>query len=150
MKTTIAAVLAAAVAGLVLTACSNEHPMGGMSEHPAQNAPAKVMATKAVYVCPECHTLALQAGACPKCGKPMVEHHLLGVKDGQAMLCTCPPGCTCDAKGAKDGKCACGKPVEMVSAKGLYGCACPGGTCCTVLSDKPGKCACGMALKQIE
>jgi hypothetical protein len=99
-----------------------------------------------VYVCPDCLVIALKAGKCEKCGKELQEKHLLGAKDGQALLCDCGAGCKCDAKGVQDGRCACGKDVLMRSCKDLY--CCPMG--CPVISDKPGKCACSMELKKVE
>ena len=106
----------------------------------------KAAMTQSVYVCPDCHTMAMKEGKCTGCGKEMMEMHLLGTKDGQAMLCACGAGCKCDAKGMKDGKCACGKDVKMMSCKGMY--------CCTMgcpeISDKPGKCVCGMEMKKVE
>lgn len=109
---------------------------------PAKEKPAM---TESVYVCPACHFTALKPGTCA-CGKELVKMHLLGVKDGQAVLCACGAECNCDFKGVKDGKCACGMEVKMASMKGLY--ACPKG--CPVVSDKPGKCACGEEMKQCE
>jgi hypothetical protein len=136
--------IGAAVMTALLTSVyvmAEEHPMGT-----EQKAPT----TQAVYACPDCHTMALKAGKCSMCGKELMEKHMLGMKDGKVMVCDCPPGCKCDAAGVKDGKCACGKDVKEMSAKGMYMCACPGAKCCTSISDKPGKCACGMDLKKIE
>ncbi len=115
------------------------------AEPAAQPAKEKPAMTESVYVCPDCHATALKAGTCA-CGKELVKMHLLGTKDGQAMLCACGGACKCDFKGVKDGKCACGKEVKMASIKGLY--ACPQG--CPVISDKAGKCACGMEMKKAE
>jgi len=73
--------------------------------------------------------------------------HLLGTtKDGMALVCACGADCKCDAMGMKDGKCACGKEVMRVSAKGMY--VCPSG--CPSMSDMPGKCPCGMEMKKVE
>ena len=105
-----------------------------------------VAISQQVYVCPDCLMIALKAGKCEKCSKELQEKHLLGTKDGQALLCDCGAGCKCDAKGVQDGRCACGKDVLMRSCKGLY--CCPMG--CPVISDKPGKCACSMELKKVE
>ena len=127
----IIAVIAAAICGALYVYAGE----GASSEAPAKEKPAM---TKAVYVCPQCHMVALKPGKC-SCGAELQEMHLLGIKDGQAMLCACGADCKCDAAGVKDGKCACGKEVKMASVKGLY--CCPKG--CPVLSDKPGKCACG-------
>jgi hypothetical protein len=102
--------------------------------------------TNVVYVCPDCHVMALSAGKCPMCQKDMTKMHLLGTKDGMAMMCGCGSDCKCDAKGIKDGKCACGKEVVKVSAKGMY--VCPMG--CAEISAMPGKCACGMEMKKVE
>jgi hypothetical protein len=102
--------------------------------------------TNVVYVCPDCHTMALAACKCPKCQKDMKQMHLMGTKDGMALVCACGADCTCDAKGMKDGKCACGKDVMTVSAKGLY--VCPMG--CPEMSNMPGKCPCGMEMKKVE
>ena len=133
---------------LLIATCAAVYGMASKprTEHPkAEHPKAKAAMTQFVYVCPDCHVVAMKAGKC-KCGKDLVQKHLLGVKDGQAMLCDCPADCKCDAKGIKDGKCACGKEVKMASCKGLYCCAMG----CPMLSHKPGKCACGMDLKKCE
>ena len=72
--------------------------------------------------------------------------HVLGVKGGNALLCSCGAPCKCDAAGIKNGKCACGKKVNKMSAKGMYVCA----EGCPEIADKPGKCACGKELKKVE
>jgi hypothetical protein len=102
--------------------------------------------TQSVYVCPECHVMALEAGQCSMCGKDLQEMHLLGIKNGKALLCSCPAGCKCDAAGMKDGKCACGKEVKKMSAKGMY--VCPKG--CPEISAKPGVCLCGEKMKKVK
>ena len=107
--------------------------------------------THSVYVCPDCHTMAMKAGKCSMCSAEMKPMHVLGMKDGQAMLCGCGAGCKCDAKGMKEGQCACGKDVKtMAIPKGMYVCACADGKCCSTISDKPGKCSCGMEMKKVE
>ena len=115
-----------------------------ITSKPAVEKPAVI--SQQVYVCPDCLVIALKAGKCEKCGKELQEKHLLGTKDGQALLCDCGVGCKCDAKGVQDGRCACGKDILMRSGKDLY--CCPMG--CPVISDKPGKCACSMELKKVE
>lgn len=120
--------------------------MAYAKESEPNKAPEEKASAQSVYACPDCNTMALKAGACPTCKKEMGKMHLLGTKAGQAMVCTCGADCKCDAKGVKDGKCACGKPVQMVSAKGMY--VCPMG--CPDVSDKAGKCACGMELKKVK
>lgn len=109
-------------------------------------ADKKAAVSQSVFACPPCHTMAMKAGKCGTCEKVMKEKHVLGVKDGNAMLCACEAACTCNAAGMKDGKCGCGKEVKTVSAKGMYVCAggCPG------IANKPGKCACGKELKKAE
>lgn len=108
----------------------------------------KAEVSQGVWACPACHVMAMKAGDCPKCGKKMEAMHLLGVKDGEALLCSCGADCKCDIKGMKDGKCSCGKEVLKVSAKGMY--ACPM-KCGPGMSDKPGKCSgCGMEMKKVE
>lgn len=105
-------------------------------------APAKKKAavTKSVYVCPKCDVASMKPGKCPKCGAKLVKMHLLGTKDGKAVLCTCGAKCTCTMKGVKDGKCACGKPIKTADIKGMY--YCPKG--CPVISKTAGKCpGCG-------
>lgn len=150
MKIHLRMVEVAMVAGCLLGTCVATYAMGSKPrmEQPKANAPMeqKATMTQCVYVCTNCETMALKAGKCEKCGKEMVQKHLLGVKDGKAMLCNCSAGCKCDAKGMKDGKCACGKAVKMVSCKGLY--CCDKG--CPVISETPGKCACGMEMKKSE
>jgi hypothetical protein len=102
--------------------------------------------TNVVYVCPDCHVMALSAGKCPMCQKDMAKMHLLGTKDGMALMCGCGADCKCDAKNIKEGKCGCGKDVMKISAKGMY--VCPMG--CAEISAMPGKCACGMEMKKVE
>ena len=109
-------------------------------------ADKKAAVTQSVFVCPHCHTMAMKAGKCGTCEKEMKEKHVLGVKDGNAMLCACEKNCACNAAGMKDGKCGCGKVVKTVSAKGLYVCAAG----CPDIEDKPGKCVCGKELKKVE
>lgn len=135
MNMKLAVVLGTVCAAAMLTLSAGEHPQ-------AKTSAEKAM-TQSVQVCPHCETLALKAGNCVKCGKEMVPKHLLGTKDGQAMICDCAADCKCDAKGMKDGKCACGKAVKTMKATGLY--SCPDG--CAKLSAEPGKCACGKELK---
>jgi len=145
VKIHLAAVLGVVIAGSAFTLYAAEHPG---SEHPKAKAPMEKKAAMAqsVYVCPDCHTMAMKSGKCTGCQKDMKEMHVLGTKDGEALLCACGASCKCDAKGMKDGKCGCGKDVVKVSAKGMY--------CCTMgcpeVSDKPGKCACGMEMKKVE
>lgn len=99
-----------------------------------------------VQVCPDCHVVAMKGAKCPMCQKAMSAKHVLGIKDGSAMLCDCGAGCKCDAMGIKDGKCACGKEVKTMSAKGMYVCAMG----CPEISDKPGKCMCGKELELVK
>lgn len=106
----------------------------------------KAAVTPFVYVCPDCPKMAMCAGKCEKCGKELVQKHLLGTKDGQAMLCDCSVDCKCDAKGVQYGKCACGRVVQMRSCKGMYCCSMG----CPKVSDKPGKCVCGEEMKKVE
>ena len=141
MKIHLAIVLGVAMAGSAFMVCAAEHPA---TERPKEEKKATV--TTSVYVCPDCEAMALKAGKCDKCGKELVQKHLLGTKDGQAMLCDCGASCTCDAKGIKDGKCGCGKEIKTMSSKGMY--VCPMG--CPDISKTPGKCACGMDMKQSE
>ena len=147
MKARKIAMLVTMAVGTMLAASkvnAADEMKGEMAAKEAQHAAAVV---KSVCVCPDCHTMAMNAGDCAKCGKKMTESHLLGVKDGQALLCGCGAGCKCDAGGMKDGKCSCGKDVTKVSAKGMY--ACPEG--CPVISDMAGKCGgCGKELKKVE
>ncbi len=119
------------------TAMADEQPVVGAE---------KSAAVQSVYVCPDCHTLAVKDGNCAKCGKAMSARHVLGVSNGEAMLCGCGPTCKCDAAGMKDGKCACGKEVVKMSVKGMY--VCKDG--CPQISDKPGKCACGKELMEVK
>ena len=143
MKMQLAVILGVLIVGSACTLYADEST--------GTTPPEKTAAVaKAVYVCPDCETMAMKEGKCEKCGKEMVQKHMLGMQDGKAMLCECTAGCACDAKGVKDGKCACGKDVKTMSAKGMYACACPGGKCCSTVSDKPGKCKCGEEMKKIE
>ena len=138
MKTYLAVIMGVVIAGFALTLYAEDQ------------SEAKAPVTQSAYVCPDCHTMAMMAGKCEKCGKDMVQSHVLGVKDGKAMMCGCEAGCKCNAAGVKDGKCGCGKDVQKASLKGMYMCACAGGKCCTSISDKPGKCSCGMEMKKVE
>ncbi|MDD5704600.1 MAG: hypothetical protein PHR35_01645 [Kiritimatiellae bacterium] len=93
-----------------------------------------------VFACCECQTMAMKAGKCSGCQKDMQAMHVLGAADGQAILCDCGANCTCDAKGIKDGKCACGKEVRKIACKGMQGCAT---NKCPLVADKTGKCCPG-------
>lgn len=134
------------IAGLMVAGCGMASAMDEKSDMPAKSMEKKAAMPQAVYVCPDCHTMAMKAGKCPKCQKKMVSSHVLGTKDGQIILCACEPGCKCDPSAMKDGKCGCGKDVKMMSAKGMY--VCPMG--CPEVSNKPGKCACGREMKKVE
>ena len=147
MKIQMAVILGMVMAGSAFTALADEQ--AGADQPKAKHEKKAAMA-QSVYVCPDCQTMAMKAGKCSMCQKEMTKTHLLGMKDGQAMLCACEPGCKCDAKGMKDGKCGCGKDVKMMTPKGMYVCACAGSKCCTSISDKPGKCSCGMDMKKVE
>ena len=144
-----------AMAGLVLAGCvlvgggckNSDREIRRTGMQPAEPKSAMM---QNVYVCPDCHTMAMGAGKCSMCGKDMTQKHLLGMKDGQVLVCDCRTGCTCNMMGVKDGKCACGKTVQAMSPKGLYACACAGGKCCGMLADKPGKCSCGTDMKKVE
>ena len=133
MKRYLWIMMAAAMAGSVLAVSAADQPAA-----PAASE-KKATLTQAIYACPDCHTMALNAGKCDKCGKDMVKEHLLGTKDGEALVCACGAGCACDASKMKDGKCGCGKEVTKVSCKGMY--VCPDG--CPEISTTPGQCACG-------
>jgi len=122
----------------VLQVTAEEKPM------PATDTKAAV--TQPVFVCPNCHIVALKAGKCGTCTKEMKACHMLGMKNDKGMVCMCDAMCTCNATDMKDGMCSCGKTVETVSTKGLY--ACPEG--CPRLADKSAKCACGKELKKSE
>ena len=128
--------------GIALVACG----VIGVSSAMAGDEGAAAPKTMSAWVCPDCHTMALQAGKCVKCGKDMKEMHVLGTKDGEAMVCGCGADCKCDATKMKDGKCGCGKEVMKASAKGMYVCA----DGCPEISNKPGKCMCGKEMKKVE
>ena len=154
MKILSKGVIGSVASGLFIVTCAAVYGMASKTpaEHPRAEHPkgappmeAKAAMTDAVYGCPDCHAVAMKAGKC-KCGKEMAQRRLLGVKDGQALLCDCPADCKCDAKGVKDGKCACGQEVKKASCKGMYCCSMG----CPKMSDKPGKCACGMDMKKCE
>lgn len=149
VKIHLMVVAGAVIVGSALTLCRAEDPVVKQADA-APVAESKAAAAQAVYVCSNCQTMALSAGACKMCGKEMAKMHVLGVKDGKVQVCACHAGCTCNAAGVKDGKCSCGKAVQEVSAKGMYVCACPDGKCCAAISDKPGKCACGAEMKKVE
>lgn len=147
MKIHLAVVFGLAMAGSVLTAQAGGSldPMAPAAPSVAKEHVAAMM--QPVYVCPDCEMMAMKAGKCAMCGKDMMPSHVLGIKDGKAMVCGCGAGCNCDAKSMKDGKCGCGKDVGKASLKGLY--VCPAG--CPVFSDKPGNCGgCGKMMKKCE
>ena len=140
MKMKMAIAMGLALAGSVAMLYA-ERPMAAESDPAAMGMEKHPAMSQEVYACADCHVLSTKAE------KDMTAQHLLGVKDGEALLCACGPGCKCDAKGVKDGKCACGKEVKKMSAKGLY--VCPMG--CPMVSDAAGKCpGCGMELKKVE
>jgi hypothetical protein len=141
-----AGVILASASAIGLLAAVIQSPGAEAKTEKKMHMEKKAAMTQAVYVCPDCHVLALKAGKCSMCQKELQESHLLGTKDGEALLCACPAGCKCDAMGMKDGKCACGKEVKTMSAKGMY--VCPEG--CPEISDKPGMCICGKEMKKIE
>ena len=114
MKMHLAAILGVVMAGSVLTVYAQEQ-MAAKTE-----AAEKAAMTQTVFACPDCRTMALQAGKCSMCQKDMKEMHLLGTKDGQALMCSCGADCTCDPKGMKDGKCSCGKDVVKAPCTGMY------------------------------
>lgn len=116
---------------------------GGMDEKAPEEG--KPTMTQSAYVCPSCDVLSLKPGTCPHCEKALEMKHVLGTKDGHAMVCSCAASCKCDAGGMKDGKCGCGKDVGKVSVKGMY--VCPEG--CPEISDKAGTCACGKAMTMV-
>jgi hypothetical protein len=141
MKMHVVLAVGVAMAVAAATVYAAEHPGA------AKAAVEKKAVVQKVYVCPDCETMALKEGKCEKCGKEMVEKHVLGTKEGKAMICDCAAGCTCDAKSMKEGKCACGKEVKTMSCKGMY--VCPMG--CAELSMKAGKCkVCGMEMTKVE
>jgi hypothetical protein len=141
MKKSIWLVVAVCCVGLVVAALR-----AAAEEKKEAAAETKAAMTKSVFVCPDCHVLALKAGKCTGCQKDLVERHVLGVKDGNALLCECGAACKCNTANMKDGKCGCGKEVGKISVKGMYVCA----DGCPEVSDKPGKCACGKDLKKAE
>ncbi len=140
MKMNLSFVMGLLLAGAAITLYAADEP----KDTPAVEKPA--VAPQVVYVCQHCDTMALKAGKCGKCEKEMAQRHLLGTKDGQAMLCPCGGDCKCDAKGIKDGKCGCDKDVKMMSCKGMYCCT----SGCPMVSKTPGKCACGIEMKKAE
>ena len=122
-KTTLAVILGAMMAWATAGVCEDQPGAAAAPEKQAAVA-------QAVYVCPDCHTMAMAAGKCTKCGMDMKPMHMLGMKEG---------------------KCGCGKDVTtMAVPAGMYVCACADGKCCSAISDKPGKCACGKDMKKVE
>jgi len=112
----------------------------------AQAACDTAAATKSLFACPMCDSVALAAGKCAKCGMDLAEMKLLGIEDGMAILCACPAACKCGA--VKDAKtCACGKEVAKVSLKGMFVASVDDK--CFCVSDKPGKAACGVDLVEV-
>jgi len=138
------------VAGMFFAACmvlslgvSASYAMGSNNER-----------TDVYYVCgcgPDCNcnSMSTEPGKC-KCGKEMVQMHLLDIRDGKALFCTCGPDCTCKLDPNDPTKCGCGKPVKVVDLKGKYICACGPDCKCNTISDKPGKCRCGQTMKLVE
>ncbi len=110
--------------------------------------------TDLYYVCgcgPDCNcnSVSKEPGKC-KCGKDMVQMHLLDIQDGKALFCTCGAECTCKLDPNDPTKCGCGKPVKVVDLKGKYVCACGKDCKCGSISDTPGKCRCGQEMKMVE
>jgi rRNA maturation protein Nop10 len=139
--------LASAIVIGLLMAVTQSPAAEGVKADKTKHMEKKEAVSQAVYVCPDCHTMALKEEKCPKCGKELEKSHLLGTKNGEALICACGADCKCDAKGMKDGKCACGKDVKMMSVKGMY--VCPEG--CPVISEKAEKCPhCGKEMKKVE
>ncbi|MBA4387459.1 MAG: hypothetical protein C0404_05720 [Verrucomicrobia bacterium] len=139
-------VLVCAGIGLVIAVGLFMATSAGADEKKAEDTGKKEHPAFSIQVCPDCHTMELKAGKCSACKKDTKEVHLLGTKDGQALVCDCAATCKCDMTGSKDDKCACGKPVSKVSVKGKY--VCPDG--CPNISDKAGKCICGKDMKKAE
>lgn len=140
MKIHLALMMGVVMSGSVLLAYAEDSTAAAAEELKAAKAPC-------VYVCPDCHSCAMKAGKCSGCAKDMMKSHVLAIQNGMAMVCACGDGCKCDAKGMKDGKCACGKDVGKVSLKGMY--ICPEG--CPVVSAMAGKCCgCGKDMKAVE
>ena len=120
-------------------------------EKPADDKDAAVAApAKTMNMCAMCHVLSETPGKCPKCGMEMTKCHVLAVKDGTALCCTCGPECTCKPAGDDMTKCTCGKDIVKVSVKGKYVCGCAPECKCTKISDTPGKCGCNMDMKKVE
>ena len=136
--------------GLVMAACCVSLVAGAFravaEDQPAAVAEKKATVAQSVFVCPDCQALALKAGKCAKCDKELAKQHVLGVKDGQALLCACSTVSKPTAENLKDNKCGCGKEVKKMSMKGMYVCA----DGCPQIADGPGKCACGKDLKKVE
>ena len=85
-------------------------------EKPADDKDAAVAApAKTMNMCAMCHVLSETPGKCPKCGMEMTKCHVLAVKDGTALCCTCGPECTCKPAGDDMTKCTCGKDIVKVS-----------------------------------
>lgn len=96
-----------------------------------------------ICVCDKCSKTALKAGKC--CEQDMSAKTVLAVKDGNALCCSCAPGCKCALKEGDAAKCSCDKDVSKVSLKGMFVCE-----KCNVISDKEGKCSgCGGDLKAV-
>lgn len=141
MKMYIAMIAVAVLAGSMLATYAEDTP--AVPAAAEKQAPAP----QSVYVCPDCHTVAMAAGKCTGCQKDLVESHILAVNGSEASVCGCHAGCKCDAKSMKEGKCGCGKDVGKVSLKGMY--VCPSG--CPMISDKAGNCGgCGKEMKKVE
>lgn len=136
----MAAAFAVAVTGFAEEKAEKPAPAAAEKPVVEKVAPAKA----SVFVCEKCSKVAVKAGKC--CGQDMAEKHVLGIKDGAAIVCACSADCKC--KLADDGaKCSCGKDVEKIALKGMFVCA--EGKCLTV-ADKAGKCACGKDLVEVK
>jgi len=130
----------------VMAAASASDAMG--------SKPESTERTDVYYVCNcgpdcDCNSVSTEPGKC-KCGKDMVQMHLLDIQDGKAKFCTCGAECDCKLDPKDPNKCGCGKPVKVVDLKGKYVCACGPDCKCNTISDKPGKCRCGEDLKLVE
>ena len=150
MKSHLVTMVGVVLAGSILACCGCKSDNQETGKPGMKSVASKPAMTQNVYVCPDCHTMAMRAGKCSMCGKDLMSKHMLGMQDGKVMVCDCHAGCTCNMAGMKDGKCACGKVVQEMSPKGMYACACAVGKCCGMIADKPGKCACGTDMKKVE
>jgi hypothetical protein len=114
MKKIVAGLFAVALAAASVSAVFAEEAAAPAVAKPEVKTPAAPMPAMC-YSCDKCHRVAMAAGKCALCGEEMTGKHMLGVKGGNALLCTCGAACPkCHTLSDKAGKCECGMDMKVV------------------------------------